>query len=302
MKKDIFDELKEISENKIAKIAKLQKISDENDFNAFMNRYKNDPVGFIENVASFFDSAKGSITKPVLYPHQKELLRAYMDDRFNIVHAARQIGISRTMEIIALHHAYFNDNQYICIIEHNESSRRAKLQGIHDLYELLPEIYHQKNPLVKSTRTTLEFANGTCISTRPFTGDVLRGSNVDLLLIDNFAMADNYSQDSMLQALIPLIRRSNTLKIFIGMTGMGIRSVGAFVENGFFSIWKGAYNDCNMFTPYSYSWDTVPGRGQGFKYQMRKNIGEKAWKAEFEVIPVATKDGFGKWQEQKMRD
>jgi len=314
MKKDIIDELREIrdkkngiepieeiSTNKQSTIERLRHISDNNNFKDFINRYTNDPIGFIENTGALIDPEKGFI-KPYLYPHQKEMLRAIMDDRFNIVHSPRQGGLTTTLAIAALHHLYFNDNQDIGIMDYKLSVTEQLLYRISVLYELLPDVFKQKNPITKCTRRVLELANGSTISALSTSPDVLHGRDIDFLLIDNFGMLRNPTQDEILTSLSHVMQRSNTTKVFIGSTAFGARSVGNIEENGFLKLWKDSYFKRNMFNAYSYNWEAVPGRGKDFELDMVSRIGEKAWKAEYETILTSEAIKDDQWPEQKTRD
>ena len=91
MKKDIFDKMQErlIAQRNAADLVKCAA----------------DPFYFLEQYGTVQHPTRGVIPF-TMYDHQKSLIQSYMDNRFNIVHSARQVGTTTTNALYAMARAF----------------------------------------------------------------------------------------------------------------------------------------------------------------------------------------------------
>jgi len=258
MRKDIFDKLKEISNM--------------NEFNNEMVRFATNSVDFMETHATILHPSRGVIPFE-MYPHQKDLLRSYSENRFNIVLSARQMGITYTNAAHALHQAFFNADNNILIAGNSLREADEVLSKIRIMYESLPVRYKEINRLILNHKHQLSFANGTDIVAVPATADAIRGYTPNLVIADNITYASNRIQEEficLIQAALP----PNGKVIFT--------STGVVAGTPFNRLWENATKGFRPFVPHRVRWDATPDRGEDFKRNTMEKYGEARWKAEYE--------------------
>ena len=127
-----------------------------------------------------------------LYPYQKAVLLAFLQNKFNIIKKFRQAGLTELIAMYVLWFAMYHDNKNILIISIKDRVAKKVLRRIKFMYKNLPE--HWKVPIVNGrgedlgTASELEFANGSIISSQPTTEDVGRSEAVSLLVVDEAAI------------------------------------------------------------------------------------------------------------------
>ncbi len=110
-----------IKERVSIKKTKLDKLKTISDYNYQCKEYQqmaNDPVAFIEKYGICHIPSKGYVPFK-LHDHQKELLRAYHANDRNIVHHARQTGITLINALYAFHQAFFNREHTVVLTSNN---------------------------------------------------------------------------------------------------------------------------------------------------------------------------------------
>ena len=96
---------------------------------------REDPLYFAENYIKIVNVDQGLIPFE-MWPFQKELIRKFHANRFNICMMPRQTGKSTTSVSYLLHYAVFNDNVNICILANKASTARDLLARLQTAYEL----------------------------------------------------------------------------------------------------------------------------------------------------------------------
>ena len=292
MKKDIFDSLLEINNRKKDIFDRLLEISNNNDYVQEHTKFCNDPVSFIEEYGKILHPIKGVIPfKP--YNHQKELVRSYHENRFNIVHSARQTGLTYITAIYAFYHAFFGSNKTVIIVSNKHQSAADMLHSIRMFYESLPDFYKSKNPLVSNNRHDISFGNGSKIITTAANGCNIRGRSASLIIMDSFAYLSNTRQEEFFMSALSAVNDDG--KIIITSTAVATDTL-------FKDIWINAVRGTNAFIAHNIKWNDIHGRDNKFKEEMISIIGKQQWKVEYECLTMIKDNHNGSRSKSKFKE
>jgi len=222
---------------------------------------RNDAVYFASNYIYVLDPIKGIIRwEPRHY--QLKILKAYQENRFNIVMAARQVGKSTVSMIYLLWKAIFVDNIEIAVLAHKLDASKDVIGRIKDSYENLPS--WMKPGVTLYNRTSIEFENGAKIFGHATTKNAIRGKSISILYLDEFAHVAPHIAMEFWTANYPTISTGGSIIVVSTPNGVG---------NLFHKLWKGAQMKQNMFHHTIVDWWDVPGRDEKWKEETIKQLG-----------------------------
>lgn len=116
-----------------------------------------------------------------LWPHQAEV--AQSPARFRCICAGRQVGKSRTLAVIALHHAYTHAGALVLVISAGEDASKDLLGQI----SALAGSPWLGGSVAADDSTKIVLSNGSVIRCVPASQRQVRGKSVDLLIVDEAA-------------------------------------------------------------------------------------------------------------------
>lgn len=269
MKKDIFDELCDMKKDKLAALrTRLDEIHNTEE----LVKCVENPNHFLEQYATIQHPTKGAVLF-VTYEYQKNLIHSFRENRFNIVHGARQVGLTSTTAMYTFSYAFFEPHKTIIIASDKLANSKDILCRIRFAYESLPEWLKDGNPLVVKNKTRLEFKNGSRIFAVSSDPHSIRGISADLVVLDNFAFLSHRKQEEFYMTVMPTIHQHGSLII---------SSTTAPAPGLFKDIWDDAIVGKNAFVPHHIKWDVIPGRDDDFKDSMVNIIGQRRWNVEYE--------------------
>jgi len=208
-----------------------------------------------------------------LYDFQKRVLGGIFKHRFNCLLSPRQASKSTMMTIAALHEACFKPYKSIIIVANKEATAIEIFRRVRLAYEELPNWL--KPGVEEYGKTGCVFDNGSRISISTTTGSAIRGTSLNMLIIDELAFLEEHVVDEFWKSVYPTISRSRTSKIIIASTPNG-------TGNLFHKIYTGAERGENGFNPLRIEWDEIPGRDETWKAQQIKALGSyEAFQQEF---------------------
>ena len=151
--------------------------------------YKNSYVDFIEDFGRI--RAHG-LKKFKLFDYQKDLIKNFQENKFNLILKARQTGISTTTGAYLGTYGIFNPHEDIIIAAINEEVAKELILKIKTFYENLPTVVRPKilNPRNKET---IELANGTRFIALTSTSNTGRSFNASFLVLDEAAFVRDVS-------------------------------------------------------------------------------------------------------------
>jgi len=199
-----------------------------------------------------------------LYTYQKRILKALVENRFNVVLASRQIGKTTILTIFALWMVCFHDDFRVLLIANKETTAINIFKRIRLAYEMLPN--YMKPGVIEYAKTGLVLANGSSIGISTTTSDAARGESINCLLIDEAAFIPPEFMDDFWESVFPVISSSKKSKIFMLSTPNG-------VGNLFFNTYTDAIANKNGWHAERVDWWEVPGRDEQWKEQTARALG-----------------------------
>lgn len=163
------------------------------------------PAYAIGTYLETFDKTQEGYVPFKLFPRQKQIVKAYEDNRYNLVTKPRQAGISTTTQAYMAVKTGFADpdNPEVILVIANKLKLSQKfLKGIKDYLKQLPrwvwgpEYYGSEENLKKSifivdSKIEIELPNGSQVIAVATSEDALRGYTPTYLVFDEAAFIDN---------------------------------------------------------------------------------------------------------------
>lgn len=232
---------------------------------------KADPVYFALKYIRIVSLDEGLIPFD-MYDFQKDLIKNFHEQRFNIAKLPRQTGKSTTVVSYLLHYALFNDNIRIAILANKAETARELLQRLQLSYENLPKWLQQG--VGSWNKGSLELENGSKIIAASTSSSAVRGNSFNIIFLDEFAFIPNHIAEQFFSSVYPTISSGKTTKVIIISTPNGM--------NMFYKLWHDAERGKNDYRPLEVHWSAVPGRDAKWKEETIRNTSERQFTQEFE--------------------
>ena len=240
---------------------------------------KNDPVYFAENYIKIISLDEGLVPFS-MYDFQKNILRDFHENRFNIAKLPRQTGKSTTVVAYLLYYAIFFDSVNIGILANKASTARELLSRLQLAYENLPK-WMQHGVLVWN-KGNVELENGSKILAASTSASAVRGMSFNILFLDEFAFVPNHVAEQFFASVYPTITSGKSTKVIIISTPNGM--------NHFYKMWEDARRGKNGYVTNEVHWSQVPGRDAKWKEETLKNTSARQFAQEFECDFLGSAD------------
>jgi len=241
---------------------------------AEIEKCKTDIIHFASNYFYIIDpdSEVGKVCIN-LYDFQERVLNGIFNHRFTCLLSPRQASKSTLMTIAALHEACFKPYKSIIIVANKEATAIEIFRRVRLAYEELPNWL--KPGVEEYGKTGCMFDNGSRISISTTTGSAIRGTSLNMLIIDELGFLEEHVVDEFWKSVYPTISRSKTSKIIVASTPNG-------TGNLFHKIYTGAVKGENGFNPLRIEWNEIPGRDEEWKQKQIKALGSfESFQQEF---------------------
>lgn len=143
------------------------------------------PLYFITNFVYVSHPMRG-LVRFDLYPFQKEVVKDFSENRFNVVLKARQLGISTVIAAFALHLMLFHRNKNVLVVATKLDTAVNVVRKAKAMYKHLPS-WLKISKLVIDNRNSFELENGSVMKGVATSEDVGRSEALSLLIIDEAA-------------------------------------------------------------------------------------------------------------------
>ena len=240
---------------------------------------KNDPIYFAMNYIQIISLDEGLVPFK-MYDFQKEILRDFHNNRFNIAKLPRQTGKSTTVVAYLLYYAIFYDSVNIGILANKASTARELLGRLQLAYENLPK-WMQHGILVWN-KGNVELENGSKILAASTSASAVRGMSFNILFLDEFAFVPNHVAEQFFASVYPTITSGKSTKVIIISTPNGM--------NHFYKMWEDARRGKNDYVTNEVHWSQVPGRDAKWKDETIKNTSPRQFAQEFECDFLGSAD------------
>lgn len=211
-----------------------------------------DPVYFTETYMKIINVDKGLVNFK-LYDYQKQMLKSFANNRFNIITTARQAGKSTTTCAFILWYILFNSEKTVALLANKGDTAREILGRVQLAYQHLPKWLQHGTKEWNKGSFVLE--NDSRVLAAATSSDAIRGYSINLLFIDEAAFIDNW--DDFFTSVYPTISSGQESKIVLVSTPNGL--------NHFHSIWKNAQEGRSSYNYMEVQWQHVPGRDEKWK-------------------------------------
>jgi hypothetical protein len=162
----------------------------------------------------------GSVGSIRLRDYQKEILDNFVNSRFNILMASRQVGKTISSSIFMLHTILFNNDKNIMIVANKGDTAIEIVDKIKSIYSLLP--FFLKPGIKTWNQKSLTFDNGCRIKTSARTKTPAIGFTIDVLYLDEFAHIPSNIIEPYYTAAFPTVSAVQNSKIIITSTPNGM--------------------------------------------------------------------------------
>jgi len=240
---------------------------------------KQDPIYFAMNYIKIISLDEGLVPFS-MYGFQKEILRDFHENRFNIAKLPRQTGKSTTVVAYLLYYAIFYDSVNIGILANKASTARELLGRLQLAYENLPK-WMQHGILVWN-KGNVELENGSKILAASTSASAVRGMSFNILFLDEFAFVPNHVAEQFFASVYPTITSGKSTKVIIISTPNGM--------NHFYKMWEDARRGKNDYITNEVHWSQVPGRDAKWKEETIKNTSPRQFAQEFECDFLGSAD------------
>lgn len=162
----------------------------------------------------------GTINNIKLREYQKEMLDNFVNNRFNILMASRQVGKTISASIFMLHTILFSNDKNIMIVANKGDTAVEIVDKIKSIYSLLP--FFLKPGIKTWNQKSLTFENGCRIKTSARTKTPAIGFTIDVLYLDEFAHIPSNIIEPYYTAAFPTVSAVLNSKIIITSTPNGM--------------------------------------------------------------------------------
>lgn len=197
----------------------------------------------------------GSVGSIQLRDYQSEILDNFINNRFNILMASRQVGKTVSSAIFILHTILFNNDKNCMIVANKGDTAIEIVDKVKSIYTLLP--FFLKPGIKTWNQKSLTFDNGCRIKTSARSKTPAIGFTIDVLYLDEFAHIPSNIIEPYYTAAFPTVSAVQNSKIIITSTPNGM--------NLFHKLLTDAERPDgdplkNNYKPMRVYWYQVPGR------------------------------------------
>lgn len=233
-------------------------------------RCANDIVYFAEKYAVVMTD--DGIQKVKLREYQKEMLRNYQYNRFNIVLAARQIGKTVTSAIFVAWYLIFSVDKNALLLANKAETTKEIIDKTKVVIENMP--FFLKPGIMKYDVMNMKLDNGCRLIGQSTTAKSGIGFTIHLLFLDEFAHIPPNIVDPFYENVYPTLSSSKVSRIIITSTPNGF--------NKFYEIYSAAEAQNNEYKAFRVDWWQVPGRDDAWYKRELKNLGsEEAFNRQY---------------------
>ena len=223
----------------------------------------NDIVYFAEKYAVVMTD--NGIQKVKLREYQKDLLRDFQHNRFNIVLASRQMGKTVTASIFNAWYLTFNYDKTTLLLANKSESTKEIIDKAKVVIENLP--FFMKPGIIKYDVMNVRSDNGCRLVGQSTTAKSGIGFTIHNLYLDEFAHVHPTIVDSFYENVYPTLSASKISRINITSTPNGF--------NKFYEIYADAEKGLNEYKATRIDWWQHPDRDDAWYKRELGNLGSE---------------------------
>jgi len=207
-----------------------------------------------------------------LRDYQKKMLEEFVENRFCVTMASRQVGKTICASIFIAWYVLFNFDKNVMILANKGATTKEIIDKSKVIIENLP--FFMKPGIFKYDVMNLRFDNGCRMVGQSTTAKSGISFTIHLLFLDEFAHIHHSILNTFYENVFPTLSSSKVSRVIITSTVNGY--------NKFYEIYSGAESGTNEFHPIRVDWWQVPGRDEAWKERELNNLGsEEAFNRQY---------------------
>lgn len=237
---------------------------------AELARCAHDIVYFAEKYAVVMTDE--GIRRVELRDYQKEMLRNFQNERFNIVLASRQMGKTVTASIFNAWYLTFQVDKNTLLLANKSDTTKEIIDKAKTVIENLP--FFMKPGIVKYDVMNVKCDNGCRLVGQSTTAKAGIGFTIHTLFLDEFAHIHPSIVDAFYENVYPTLSASKVSRIIITSTPNGF--------NKFYEIYSAAERGENAYHSMRIDWWQHPDRDDNWYKRELNNLGsEEAFNRQY---------------------
>ena len=198
-----------------------------------------------------------------LRDYQKEMLRNFQNNRFNICLASRQMGKTVMASIFNAWFLTFSTDKNTLLLANKSDTTKEIIEKAKVVIENLP--FFMKPGITKYDVMNVKCDNGSRLVGQSTTAKAGIGFTIHLLFLDEFAHIHPSIVDAFYENVYPTLSASNVSRIIITSTPNGF--------NKFYKIYSAAERGDNEYHPMRIDWWQHPDRDDEWYKRELANLG-----------------------------
>jgi len=212
-----------------------------------------------------FSMTDEGIRQIKLRSYQKQMLKDFQENRFNVMLASRQIGKTVTSSIFIAWYLCFHYERNVMVVANKLATTNEIIDKIKIILKNLP--FFMKPGTISGGVTGMKFDNGNRLFSQATTKTAAIGFTIHLLFADEFAHIHSNFLLPFYRSIYPTLSSSQISRIIICSTPNGM--------NLFYEIYQAAIECKNAYNAIRVDWWQVPGRDDEWKRQEIANLGSE---------------------------
>ena len=198
-----------------------------------------------------------------LRDYQKDMLRNFQNNRFNICLAARQMGKTVMASIFNAWFLTFSTDKNTLLLANKSDTTKEIIDKAKVVIENLP--FFMKPGITKYDVMNVKCDNGSRLVGQSTTAKAGIGFTIHLLFLDEFAHIHPTIVDTFYENVYPTLSASKVSRIIITSTPNGF--------NKFYKIYSAAERGDNEYNPMRIDWWQHPDRDDNWYKRELANLG-----------------------------
>ena len=212
-----------------------------------------------------FSMTDEGIRQIKLRSYQKQMLKDFQENRFNVMLASRQIGKTVTSSIFIAWYLCFHYERNVMVVANKLATTNEIIDKIKIILKNLP--FFMKPGTISGGVTGMKFDNGNRLFSQATTKTAAIGFTIHLLFADEFAHIHSNFLLPFYRSIYPTLSSSQISRIIICSTPNGM--------NLFYEIYQAALEGKNAYNSIRIDWWQVPGRDDEWKRREIANLGSE---------------------------
>lgn len=229
-----------------------------------VQKCKEDLVYYVFTYCYIQEPIRGRI-KLDEYPYLIDLLKAFQENRFNIINKGRQLGISTIIACYISWLLMFHNDKRALVIATKSGVAKNIIKKIKFIVKNLPKWLHPKQ--LTDNAFSIEFSNGSSVEAMATTVDAARSEGLSLLVMDEAAHIRTADPEEVWTAAQPTLITGGSAIVLSTPNGVG---------NWFHKTYTDAENKTNLFNPIFLPWSVHPLRDQKWRDDQDRQGSKKA--------------------------